>query len=67
MLCRVAIRTQVVEQRINSEVWSRARGRYRMSSKGSLLNDIRGLILFLIDPIMTSDECRQLCVIGAET
>ena len=34
---------------------------HRVSPKSSFLNAPRGLILYLIDPIMTSDECRRLC------
>ena len=34
-----------------------------MSPKSSFLNAPRGLFLYLIDPIMTSDECQRLYVI----
>ena len=36
---------------------------HRVSPKSSFLNAPRGLILFLIDPIMTSNEGRRSCVI----
>ena len=36
---------------------------HRVSPKSSFLNAPRGLILYLIDPIMISDECRRSCVI----